>query len=458
MHRTARSITLTWIAAVTVPLTLLGCASTSEREGSVRTVGLTEFASPDSKKQPGGKRDGVSEAEPDHVGTASADLGDGRTPDAAQRDQRAMAGMESLSTEESAQPVWPEQAGSIGAREGVAAPQEERLAELGAAWPDQRVRERIIIDSMVGQVNGRPIFADSFFEPIEDRLMAISQRTTRREFIAHSTEIVREHLREILLNELFLAEAESQLTSEQQQGLFAFMRAMREEEIARGGGARSAADQRLREREGVTVEEYIEASRDIMLLRELQRKKIQPRVIVSWRDIEREYQRLYKEYNKPATAKISRVRLSTEREAELIEEVQQRIAAGEPFSEIARSLGNEDGGAWQEFTMGESGLAGIPLSENLLKHVVNLEVGETSEPFEVGRSTWWLHLAEIDQPRGRSLYDSDVQRELSNYLHNRRFNEEMNKYIHRLMEHGIHDQFNEMHERLVMIAVQRYGP
>jgi len=234
---------------------------------------------------------------------------------------------------------------------------------------------RVIVDSLVGEVNGRPIYADSFFEPIEDQLRAIAQRATQREFINQATEVISEHLGQIVRNELFLADARSQLTPEQRQGLFSWMRAMREQEILQGGGTQTAAARRVQEQHGMTMDEYLAARRDVALLQKLQEERISPRVIVSWRDIEREYQRRFHEFNPPARMKVSRIRLSTERDGDLIERVKEQLAAGEDFAEVAAAAGMRDHGAWQEFQLGEAGGDGLELSENIKERGRGLDGG-----------------------------------------------------------------------------------
>jgi len=259
-------------------------------------------------------------------------------------------------------------------------------------------------------------------------------------------------------NELFLADARAQLTTQEQQGLFAWMRAMREQEILAGGGTQTAAARRLQEQHGMTMEEYLSARRDGALLQKLREERIRPRVIVSWRDIEREYQRRFHEFNPPATMKVSRIRLSTERDAELVEFVKEQLAAGTPFAEIAAEVGAADGGAWQQFEIGEEGVDGLQLSESILNHLRGLDVGQTSEPFEIGASTWWLHVAEIIQPKGRSLYEPEVQRMLHDAIENRRLNQELNRYMQSLIADGVEEKLDKMRERLLIIAYERYGP
>ncbi len=319
---------------------------------------------------------------------------------------------------------------------------------------DQR---RMVVDGLVGQINGRPVYANDFFVPIEDQLRALSRRGSQRDFRAQATVVIDDHLHQIVLNELFLAEAESQLTREQQQGLFAWMRHLREVTIAEAGGTRTGTGQRLRETEGLTIDEYIQRRRDLGLIQQLREDKIEPRVIVTWRDVQREYQRRWDDFNPPATLRLGRIRLTTDTQAEEIEHVKQQLDAGVPFADIAASVGQaDDGQQWQQFQMGGGGIADISLADPIKQRLIHLEVGDTTEAIEIGSATWWLHIAGIDQPRGRDLYE--VQRQIYDSLHNRRFQEEFNRYIDSLLAEGIYDEFDSMLQRLVDIAVVRYRP
>lgn len=316
--------------------------------------------------------------------------------------------------------------------------------------------QRVVVDSLVGQVNGRPIFANEFFAPIEDQLLAIRRQVSSREFLSQATPIITEQLRQIVLNELFLAEAEAGLTEQEQQGLFAWMRHMRDVTIAESGGSRTATRQRLAEQEGVSLDDYIASRRDMVLIQQLRRDKIEPRVIVAWRDVQREYERRWEEFNPPATLKLTRIRIPSDDE-DTIAQVNDRLAAGESFAAIAQSLDQPDGESWQSLEMGPGGIDDIALAESIKSRIAGLEVGQTSEPFELGSSTWWLHIADIEQEAGRDLYDPQVQRQLSATLRNRRFNEEMNRYINTLFEQGVYDEIETMMTRLLEIAAVRYG-
>jgi DNA-binding transcriptional MerR regulator len=410
-----RSIAIIGLVAVLCS----GCKS-GEETSSARVVGLAEFSRADA-----------TTAVADSTATESADAADHESP-------------------------APDPA---GLPEGALPPGDfgdEIFPEDGLQLAEGEV---IIVDSLVGQVNGRPIYAENFFEPIEDRLLSVAALApSPRAFEREASGIIQAQLTQVILDELFLAEAESLLSPEQQMGLFALMRSLREGIIGQEGGSRAQAEQALREAEGVGVEELVQRRKEEQLLRYLFNEKIEKRAIVSWRDVEREYARRYEEFNPPATARIARIRLSTSRDAERIADVQTRLEAGEPFAQIAESLDLPQGGQWQVFELGQGGLEAIDLRDEIRDKVIELEPGETTAPFEVGRSTWWLHLESITRPPGRSVYEPQVQQMLNAQLQQRRRLEEQNRYIASLLTPKMYDDLETISLRLLEVAVQRYGP
>jgi hypothetical protein len=317
--------------------------------------------------------------------------------------------------------------------------------------------DRVIVDSLVGQVNGRPIFADAFFEPLADQLVAISRRATPQEFTMQAAQIISDELYLVVINALYLAEAEADLTQEQTQRIFAWLGQREEQVIAEFGGSEERAREEILALEGVTLEEYMSNLKDRALIQQLLSDRIAPRVIVSWRDIEREYERRRAEFNPPASMTLARIRLSTTTQSDAIADVEARLAAGEAFADVAAAHGQPNGGTWQTLEVGKAAEAFS--SEVLLGQVATLKaVGDTTPAFPLGSSTWWLHLAELDQPPQRDLYDSRVQRMLSSTIRRARSFEEQDRYIATLMEKGIYDELDDMTQRLLRIAIRRYGP
>ena len=153
--------------------------------------------------------------------------------------------------------------------------------KVGVRWP---------VDGLVGQINGRPVFAAEFFLPIEDRLVRIAADAGPSESQRAIINLVHERWMTFVNSELVIAEAESGLNIQMQEGLFAWLSDLEDEVTAQRGGTRFGAEQSLMEDTGLTMEEFIEQQRKLGLAGQLIRKKVQPRAIVSWRDVEQVYQ------------------------------------------------------------------------------------------------------------------------------------------------------------------------
>ncbi len=316
--------------------------------------------------------------------------------------------------------------------------------------------DRIIVDSLVGEVNGRPIFADEFLQEIEDRLLRAAEELSGSERQAAFRLIVNALLRDKVLNALILSEAEASLSIEQQMGLFAFIQSLQEETIRQHSRSRAETERALASEGG--LDEYLKHRKEVVMVEELRRRKIDPRVIVSWRDIEREYLRRYDEFNPPAAVMLALIRLHTVKQAELIEQVQDQLGGDESFATIAEELGFPDGGVWATFKMGPGGITDIDVSDQIKGVLAGLEDGQTSERFTQGPWTLWLHVVSLERPPARSLYeDPQVQRILRNEIHRRRGEEQWNRYINSLLERGIYDELDVMAKLLYEIAIERYG-
>jgi len=322
--------------------------------------------------------------------------------------------------------------------------------------------DRVIVESMVGQINGRPFFADRFFVPIADQLGALGRQLPMREFLERAQAIIATHLQAEVLNALFIAEAQAMLTAEEQVGLRAWLASTREVITARrGGGTVEAARRRISEEEdGLSLEEYVEAIRDAQLLRQLFERRIEPRVIVSQLDIEREYARRFAEFNPPSRVRIDRIRLSKASQAELIEDVTRRLAEDESFASIAESLGSPAAGFWQEIEAPGGDLTQVEFADERVREAMHAldAPGAVTRPIDLGSAVWWLSVASIDQAEGLSVYDPFVQRMLASEIRSARMSEEQQRFTNLLLREGIYDEMGGMVERLLVIAADRYGP
>ena len=323
----------------------------------------------------------------------------------------------------------------------------ERKLDPGQSWP---------VEGLVGQVNGRPVFANAFLEPIADRLISAAAIRDRVEGRRVFVELVRLSFKDLVDNELIVADAESKLSPEQQQGLFAWLRSFQEETIAERGGSRAAAEASLEAEESQTLEQFVQQKRDIALVRRLMNERIEPRTIVSWRDIVQEYERRRAEFNPPPVLKLGRIRLNPRTDADAIAKVKAMAAEGKKFSEIAAELKLPDGGLWQTFDYPPDGIAGMPFTDATKERLTGLGIDVPSAPLEQRELVVWLGILALDRPPSRSLFDRDVPLQLRAELEGRRRAIERQRYLDSLRSRWVTDEIGEMERRLVEIALERY--
>jgi hypothetical protein len=243
-------------------------------------------------------------------------------------------------------------------------------------------------------------------------------------------------------------------------GLMAFLKDMQEKSIAERGGTIFGAQKRIAEEQEMTLEEFEEAQRSEALIRNLIYERISPRIIVSWRDVQREYELRKSEFNPPATVTIKRLRLNAADQKEHVESVNSKLAAGASFDSIVTELAlaefvsfvGENG----RFTMASGSLGDLDVADALKAALgeIKPEAGQTTEAIEVRGDVQWLNIAAIEQPPAKTLFD--VQQQLIAELQARRFAEEQRKYVDSLFEKGIFDELETMLRRALTVALMRY--
>ena len=196
---------------------------------------------------------------------------------------------------------------------------------------EARPGQPVVVDSLIGQVNGRPVYADEVLGPLADQLRAEYERMAWQQFQPVMERLVMQRLQEVVLNELFLAEARASMTQQQQHGLLAFMRTIEQDLVGKSGGVQSRAEQEVMAEEGRTIEEYLRLQEERVLIETLMNERVRPNAVVSWHDVEREYEKRTGEFRPPAEILVGRIRLRTAA-VETIMAVQQRLDAGESFS------------------------------------------------------------------------------------------------------------------------------
>ncbi len=306
-----------------------------------------------------------------------------------------------------------------------------------------------LIDAKVGDLNGAPIFAKSWLQPISGRLAAEGSRMEREEFRAFASDLIRQRLAGELKDELLYAEIQSELTPQEKAGLRQVLQNAQQEQIRRTGGSVTLAERQLQDANDQTIDSFIRDRERQILVAEKYRREIDDKVQVSQRDIRLFYERNSEQFNPPPVATIHRVRLSA-RNTDAIAEVQRRIAAGEPFPEIALI---EDNTMSEPFT--EREIDG-PISEyefysveSLNEAAQQLAVGRTIGPIEHGSSVSWLHMSDLED-RSISLYDAQLI--IENQLRAEQRRQLEQRYIFKLIRRAGLAEFDEIVANLTDIS------
>jgi len=445
------------LAAALVGALVAGCAGETRTVDAERLT-AADFRAPQSARGSGAEGDAQEPADtrPRDPNATGEPLGD---PDRVLTREQAGGGEDVTVLTGSPATFRPDASNPLGASDEAAA---ERLAAAEPRSPRTSGPPRVLVDQLVGQINGRPIFASEFFEPMDARLAAEAKRLRgepegRVRWVRDAAERIAEEMQNMLRDELYLAELEASLTPQEKQGLVAFVRRIREELISQSRGSETLANRKTQQSEGRSLDEVVRAERDRELIGMQLQREVASKVYVAWRDVQQEYNRRYDEFNPPAKAVLRMMWIPGDDEARL-EEARRRLEAGDAFAEIASDLSDfrrSEGGLLDPITIDEAGYEQTRLlgPDALNDAAQGLEEGEVAGPIDYLDKRAWLRLEEIREDR-RSLYD--VQLELFRELQVQQAMEEEQKYFRELLERANVTDVRLMQERLLLYAVDRY--
>ena len=152
---------------------------------------------------------------------------------------------------------------------------------------------------------------------------------------------------------------------------------------------------------------------------------------------------------------VLRISLREDRHPELIAQVKERLARGDPFDEIASAVGMPEDLLALQLELDDAGNLLVD-SEVLADMLAGLEIGETSLPIQLRSSLVWFHVASIEPAQRRTIYDRDVQLLLTSKIRSRRRLAEEHRFVVSLLEQG-GDSIERIKERLLQIAMERYA-
>lgn len=323
----------------------------------------------------------------------------------------------------------------------------------------------VVLEALVGQVNGRAVFASEIIEPLDDQLRARSQelaakRRPRTEFRAEAAELLKGELHRVIHDELVLAEARASLTPEQRQGVFYFLNKIQEDLVSQQRGSAVAADEEARANFGGSLRSRAQDQLDRQLVQLELQQRINPRVQVPWRSQQLQYEKDFEKYNPRPVAKYRLIQVLKQSDAD-IEKVKSSLASGTPFVDVALSDVNLLARA--DDATHTVKLTGEPEQELFASPALNsasrdLTVGQITGPIDSGRTVTWILFESVDQAPAVSLYDAQLT--IESDLRQQRFSTELRRYIARLSNRGNFSRIEEMQAKLLEIVEQRYpgGP
>jgi len=317
--------------------------------------------------------------------------------------------------------------------------------------------ERIIVDRMVGQINGRPIYASEFFHEMDARLRAEAAKREPRDWIVFASRNIDKELADRLRNELLLAEFQSALSPEERQGVLGFLDYIRTNIVRQNSGSSAMATERLQKTEGLTLDEKVEQQKEQQFIFEQVRREVNSRINVSYRDIKQRFEqdRAKYETTPEALLRVVRVRVS---DVESLDAVNAAFDRGDSPLEIAIAHGTfnsaDDGLHRVELTDADYASTKVFDPPELNGPAQALAVGQTSAPIEYRNSVWWINLEEINLPEEVTLYDKQLQ--IEQQIRAERQLEEERKYFLELASNGSFSDTNTMKRDLLEFAAERY--
>ncbi len=324
-----------------------------------------------------------------------------------------------------------------------------------------RGENEIVIDEMVGQINGRPVYAAAFLSSLDDILRAEAIEKGREEWIRTASQLIQNQLLERIRDELLIAEFNADLTFDERVGLFSFIEQIQQGIIDRDLGSAARADERLRDQENVSLRGKAQEQFNREIVFEQLRREVTRKVQVSWRDIRRYYEQNLEIFQPPSTAKLRVLRVDpADREA--VGRALEGVRGSDRASLIAeRTTFRSAEGGLIEMELGPDGLAAAEFfgPAELNDPATGLSVGQISEPIEFSGAVWWLWLEDIETPEAVSLYDA--QNRIEQAIRSEREQQERARYFQRLFGTSAmtEQQLGEMRDRLIQFAIDRYlGP
>lgn len=316
-----------------------------------------------------------------------------------------------------------------------------------------------LVDVKVGDINGKPVYANAFLDDIADQLKAQTSTLRRDEWRTFAKEQIETKLTLQIRDELLRAEAVSNFSPEQRQGFFSFMRGVQQRVESQNQGSRAATDARLEATEGMSLDQYMRKREQEELIGFQLREKIDKRVSIPWRDIKQEYDRYFDTFNPAPRARFRLIQVANESPAALAAFEAARANGVAPAEIAADKAINrykpQVGGLEEREIKGDRATATLFGNEALNTAARTMAVGELVGPIAVGETVSFLFLEAVVE-KSRTLYEA--QMDIESVLRRRRSAEATERYIANLRARAVVSSTQEMTRELLAVATARFWP
>lgn len=319
------------------------------------------------------------------------------------------------------------------------------------------------VDAIVGAINGKPVRASEFLEPLAQRLARKRQEPgmTRNDWRLFAGKTIAERLNTEIQDELLATAGIADLTPGERSQLDVFMLDQRRRIVALTRGSEEAADRMLRDKGFGGLAEFMKKQRREFLIGRLRHNRILKRIQVSMRDIEVYYRQHPEKYNSPPQFVFRMIQTRTA-DTDSIDKIRGRLLAGEHFEDVAASPLNmfhaDRGGKLASAIESDqpqetSTFFGV---EALNEAARKVTVGGWLGPIEADGASYWIFLEQIVD-RTKTLLEAQI--EIEDAIRSDRFGLEFERYMKELQGRASFTSMEQMTLALLKIAEdQVWGP
>lgn len=322
----------------------------------------------------------------------------------------------------------------------------------------------VIADAMVGQINGKPVFASEFLDPLDGKMRADLKKFPKPDdWLREQSGAVFSRVIDRVRSELVLGEARARLTPEERVGLTNLLTRIQGVIAAQSGGSLEQARADIERKSGETsLDRYLADERDQILIQRTLQEAIQPKIRVPWSAVERYYRENIDKFQ-PKGEAVLRVVVIDAKDADGLSAA--AAAAGQTDSDFAlfaktdRNLFLRDTAGERRFPLTKpSSEWALVSSKEINEAASKLQPGQHVGPLDFGRAgaerkVWVRRDADIVQP-GRTLEEAQV--DIVRELMGQKFQSETGSFYQTLLGDSSFTPVDLMSLELLALAAERH--